>query len=179
MEDQVILVDARDRETGSAAKLEVHRSGALHRAFSVFVFDHAGTLLLQRRARTKYHSGGLWTNTCCGHPRPGERTADAARRRLHEEMGFACDLVAAGTFTYRADVGDGLVEHELDHVFIGRYDGVPCPAPAEVDGWRRTTVTDLHRRMRQTPGRFTAWLPMALAVALQASPEEDGPAIAP
>ena len=165
-EDRVILVDAADHEVGSAPKLEAHRSGTLHRAFSVFVFDEAGTLLLQRRARTKYHSGGRWTNTCCGHPRPGEGTVVAARRRLREEMGFACPLTAVGAFTYRAEVGRGLVEHELDHVLVGRHDGVPVPDPAEVEAWRRDPVPVVLRALRRSPDHFTAWFPLALAVAL-------------
>lgn len=166
--DLVVLVDAADRVRGTAPKLEAHRSGVLHRAFSVFVFDSQGDLLLQRRARTKYHSGGRWTNTCCGHPRPGEDTALAARRRLREEMGFSCPLTAVGTFVYRADVGGGLEEHELDHVYVGVHDGVPLPAPAEVDAWRRCAVAAVHEELRRAPGRFTAWFAEALAVVLRA-----------
>jgi len=169
-EDQVVLVDTADREVGTAPKQEAHRSGLLHRAFSVFVFDRAGTLLLQRRARVKYHSGGLWTNTCCGHPRPGEPVTAAATRRLREEMGFACDLAVVGTFTYRAPVSDDLVEHELDHVLVGHHDGVPVPDPAEVDAWRRSPVSDLLRALRRTPDHFTAWFPLAFAVALGGNP---------
>jgi len=165
-EDRVILVDPDDRELGAAPKLDVHHSGALHRAFSIFVFDERGALLLQRRARGKYHSGGLWTNTCCGHPRPGEATADAGRRRLREEMGFTCPLTPVGTFTYRATVGDGLVEHELDHVLVGQHGGVPIPDPAEVSAWRRMPVPELEDALRRTPGRFTAWLRLALTVVL-------------
>jgi len=174
-EDHVILVDAADREVGTAPKLEAHRAGLLHRAFSVFVFDHAGALLLQRRARAKYHSGGLWTNTCCGHPRPGEPVAAAARRRLREEMGFACDLTVVGTFTYRAAVGGGLVENESDHVFVGRHDGVPVPDPAEIEAWKRSSVPDLLRALRRTPHHFTAWFPLALAVALGGNPTRPVP----
>ncbi|HEX7957304.1 MAG TPA: isopentenyl-diphosphate Delta-isomerase, partial [Pyrinomonadaceae bacterium] len=117
--EQLILVDADDRELGAGEKLEVHRAGALHRAFSVFVFDGRGRLLMQRRAAGKYHSGGLWSNTACGHPRPGEATRAAARRRLREEMGLDCELSAAFEFVYRAELGDSLVEHEYDHVFVG------------------------------------------------------------
>lgn len=166
--DLVVLVDAADRVRGSAPKLEAHRTGALHRAFSVFVFDSQGDLLLQRRARTKYHSGGRWTNTCCGHPRPGEDTARAAGRRLREEMGITCPLTPAGRFTYRADVGGGLEEHEVDHVYVGVFDGVPLAAPAEVDAWRRCALPALHAELRRAPGAFTAWFGEALAVALHA-----------
>jgi len=163
--DSVVLVDADDRAVGTAGKLDAHRTGVLHRAFSVFVFDAQGALLLQQRAHGKYHSGGLWTNTCCGHPRPGEPTAAAAVRRLREEMGIACRLASAGRFLYRADVGPGLVEHELDHVFVGRSDREPRPDPAEVAGWRRVTLTDLRRDLARRPERYTAWFERALDVA--------------
>jgi isopentenyl-diphosphate delta-isomerase len=166
--DQVILVDADDRVLGTTPKLEAHRAGALHRAFSVFVFDSQGDLLLQRRARTKYHSGGRWTNTCCGHPRPGEDTGLAARRRLREEMGFTCPLTPVGSFTYRAAVGGGFEEHELDHVFVGVHDGVPLPSPAEVDAWRRCALGALLAELARAPGSFTAWFGEAFAVALRA-----------
>ena len=168
--DSVVLVDAGDRVVGTAPKLDAHRTGVLHRAFSVFVFDSQGFLLLQQRARSKYHSGGLWTNTCCGHPRPGEATVAAAQRRLREEMGIACALREAGRFLYRADVGGGLVEHELDHVLVGRSDREPVPDPAEVAGWRRAAVADLQVEMARVPSRFTAWLPRALEAALGAMP---------
>jgi isopentenyl-diphosphate delta-isomerase len=161
-------VDADDRVVGAADKLEAHRTGVLHRAFSVFVFDTQGSLLLQQRARGKYHSGGLWTNTCCGHPRPGEATAAAAARRLREEMGIACAFREAGSFVYRAKVGGGLMEHELDHVFVGRCDREPRPAPTEVAGWRRVALGDLRTELDRAPTRFTTWFPRALAVALGA-----------
>ena len=128
----VVLVDENDNEIGLAPKLEAHRTGELHRAFSVMLLDSHNRLLLQRRAFEKYHSGGRWANTCCGHPRAGERVVDAAERRLTEEMGIACELTAAGSFIYRADVGVGIVEHELDHLLIGRFDGSPVPAATEV-----------------------------------------------
>ena len=120
MQEQVILVDQQDREIGVAEKLEAHRKGKLHRAFSVFLFNAKDEMLLQQRAAEKYHSGGLWTNTCCSHPRPGEPTEAAARRRLREEMGISCNLNKAFDFIYRAEFDNGLIEHELDHVFIGR-----------------------------------------------------------
>ena len=167
-DEHVVLVDASDRVVGSAPKLEAHRTGTLHRAFSVFVFDAHGDLLLQQRARRKYHSGGLWTNTCCGHPRPGESTVSAAQRRLREEMGMTCALEVAGSFLYQAEVGGGLVEHELDHVLVGRSGDEPVPDPGEVAGWRRIPIGDLRHELASTPGRFTAWFAEALAVALGA-----------
>jgi isopentenyl-diphosphate delta-isomerase len=163
MPDEVVLVDEQDAPIGTADKQEAHRSGALHRAFSVFVFDGAGRLLLQRRAADKYHSGGLWANTCCSHPRPGEDVADAAHRRLREEMGFDCELSPAGSFVYRASLGNGLTEHEFDHLLVGRFDGEPRPDPAEVGAWRVVRVPELRRDMAARPDRYAAWLSPALA----------------
>ena len=113
----VILVDSADRQTGISEKLEAHRAGLLHRAFSVLIWDDQGRMLVQKRAAAKYHSGGLWTNTCCGHPRPGEETLAAAHRRLNEEMAIAAPLTALGTITYRAEFENGLTEHEIVHVY--------------------------------------------------------------
>src|SRR6185503_9661232 len=124
-DEMVVLVDEDDREAGTGEKMAVHRSGRLHRAFSVFVVDGEGRLLLQRRAAVKYHSAGLWSNTCCGHPRPGETILAAATRRLKEEMGFECRLRPAFSFIYRAALDHGLTEHELDHVLLGSHDGAP------------------------------------------------------
>jgi isopentenyl-diphosphate delta-isomerase len=157
-QEQVILVDEQDREVGASEKLRAHREGALHRAFSVFVFDPAGRLLLQKRARTKYHSGGLWSNTACGHPRPGEETAAAARRRLREEMNFDCELRVAFNFLYRAELDGALVEHELDHVFVGEFTGSPAPDPLEVEDWRWMTMTELRQDLRDEPQRYSYWL---------------------
>jgi len=174
MDDALILVDAEDRVVGTASKLDAHRSGALHRAFSVFVFDAQDTLLLQQRARGKYHSGGLWTNTCCGHPRPTEDTPEAAGRRLREEMGLACALHAAGSFRYHAQLDHGLVEHELDHVFVGRSDRDPVPDPNEVAGWRRVSIAELRDELRRFPERFTAWFAPSLELALRALADPAG-----
>lgn len=154
----VVLVDEHDRAIGTMGKLEAHRSAILHRAFSVFVFNSGGQLLLQRRASDKYHSGGLWSNTCCGHPRPGENVADAAARRLVEEMGISCRLRPQFDFTYKADVGNGLFEHEFDHVFFGSTDAEPRPDPAEACEWRHVEPTALLAEMRSEPEGFTVWL---------------------
>jgi isopentenyl-diphosphate delta-isomerase len=163
MEERVVLVDEADVEVGTLEKQRAHVEGRLHRALSVFVFNAEGDILLQRRAATKYHSPGQWTNTCCSHPRPGEHVADAARRRLREEMGFECDLVPAFAFTYRAEVGGGLVEHEFDHVFLGRWEGVPLPAAAEVDGWRWATLDEAARDALEHPEAYTPWFRMVLS----------------
>lgn len=174
----MVLVDDADRPVGTAAKLAAHRTGALHRAFSVFVFDGHGRLLLQRRARTKYHSGGLWSNTCCGHPRPGEATAAGAARRLEEEMGITCALRGAGAFTYRARVGE-LEEHEFDHVLTGRFDGEPRPDPREVEAWRWAPPASLAAELAAAPGTFTPWFGPAFALAraaLGGGPEGAGEA---
>jgi isopentenyl-diphosphate delta-isomerase len=160
--EQMILVDAQDREVGVGEKLQVHLAGALHRAFSVFIFDPAGRLLMQKRAAGKYHSAGLWSNTACGHPRPGEVTAEAARRRLREEMGFDCELRAAFEFLYRAELGGALVEHEYDHVFVGTHEGDPAPDPAEVEEWRWVDMDELRRGLRVEPHRYSYWLKAAV-----------------
>jgi isopentenyl-diphosphate Delta-isomerase len=168
-EERVVLVDRDDVEMGTAPKLEAHRTGVLHRAFSVFVFDGHGRMLLQRRAEGKYHCGGLWTNAACGHPRPGEATADAAARRLAEEMGFTCPLERRTQLLYRADVGGGLVENELDHVFVGEFRGDPVPDPAEVDGWRWVTAPDLRAELAHAPERFTPWFRLLVEEVLDAA----------
>lgn len=155
--EHVVLVDADDRPTGTAGKIAAHRAGALHRAFSVLIWNSAGEMLLQRRAPGKYHSGGLWTNACCGHPRPGELVDRAAARRLGEELGFDCPLEEIGTLTYRADVGHGLVEHEFVHVFRGLHDGAMALDPQEVCEVRWVTPETLSRALETTPALYTAW----------------------
>jgi isopentenyl-diphosphate delta-isomerase len=160
--EQLILVDAQDRELGVKDKLQAHVEGALHRAFSVFVFDAEKRLLLQKRARTKYHSGGLWSNTACGHPRPGETTHAAARRRLREEMGFDCELREAFEFLYRAELDGALVEHEYDHVLVGTHEGEPAPDPSEVEDWRWVTMDELRRDLRERPNDYSYWLSVAV-----------------
>jgi isopentenyl-diphosphate delta-isomerase len=166
-DEHVILVDVADRPVGIAPKLVVHRDGRLHRAFSVFVFDLRGRLLLQQRAFEKYHSGGLWSNTCCGHPRPGEATAAAAARRLREEMGFDCALQPAGAIVYRAEIAEGLWEHEYDHLFTGAYQGDPRPDPLEVVDWRWMEIEDVLQELQDRPAAFTAWFEPALREVLQ------------
>ena len=160
--EEVVTVDTDDRETGVVEKMAAHREGILHRAFSVFVFDDAGRMLLQQRAAGKYHSGGLWSNTCCSHPRPGESVLDAAHRRLREEMGLDCPLETAFSFIYRTDLDHGLTEHEYDHVVIGRYNGEPVPDTAEVGDWKWAPVAEVRGSIAERPEAFTIWFRIAL-----------------
>jgi len=156
-EERLILVDEHDQEVGTGSKLSVHQDGLLHRAFSIFIFNGQGQLMLQQRAWGKYHSGGLWTNTCCGHPRPGETVAQAARRRLQEEMGFECALREVSQLTYKAQVSSTLIEHEFDHVFVGHYDGPVRPDSQEAHDWEWIDLEALHRQLKHTPSLFTVW----------------------
>ena len=158
--EKVVLVDENDRDLGHMEKIAAHREGMLHRAFSVFIFNSSGELLLQQRAKGKYHSPGLWSNTCCGHPRPGEATQQAAERRLKEEMGTTVQLHPALRFMYRADLDNGLVEHELDHVLVGKCDDDPDPDTSEAMDWRWVGRADLEKEMRAHPALFTAWFPL-------------------
>ncbi len=155
--EEVILVDADDRLIGTAPKLAAHRDGLLHRAVSVQILDDRGRLLLQKRHPDKYHSGGLWTNTCCGHPRPGESAAAAAHRRLDEEMGIRCALSPLFTATYRAEVDSGLTEHELVHVFGGEYSGEVRPHPAEADAFAWVAPDNLLTSVARTPEQYSVW----------------------
>jgi len=155
--ERVILVDDEDKPLGDAPKLLVHERGELHRAFSVFIFDDNNRFLLQKRHPGKYHSGGLWTNACCGHPRPDEPTIDGATRRLHEEMGISCDLVSEGCLIYRADVGSGLTEHEFVHIYSGICQDVLDPDPTEVEEYAWRSLADIRREADEHPERFTAW----------------------
>jgi isopentenyl-diphosphate delta-isomerase len=155
--EAVILVDTDDQEIGTAEKLDAHRRGQLHRAFSVIVWDGAGRQLLQKRAAAKYHSGGLWTNACCGHPRPGEPVAAAAQRRLGEEMGFGCALEWLGIVQYHAAFDNGLSEHEVVHVFRGLYEGPVSPDPSEAEGYQWCDLARLRDDTAAVPDRFSVW----------------------
>lgn len=157
MSEQVILVNSKDEPIGTMEKLKAHEEGLLHRAFSVFIFNSKGQLLLQRRALHKYHSAGLWTNTCCSHPRPGESTLEAANRRLKEEMGIDCELKHEMEFIYKAPFDNGLIEHEYDHVFIGHTDFIPTINPNEVAEFKYIEVAPLRRDIHNNPHEYTAW----------------------
>lgn len=158
MEDQVILVDESDRQVAVTGKMDAHRTGRLHRAISAFVFDSAGRLLLQKRAAAKYHSGGLWSNTCCSHPRPNEGSTPAARRRLREEMGIDCALSEVFSFIYRVEFANGLIEHEYDRVFFGRFDGDPSPDPQEAEEWKWVDMAQLSADVKMRPECYSFWL---------------------
>ncbi len=157
MEEKVILVDVEDNAIGEMNKMEAHELGILHRAFSVFILNSKGELLLQQRALSKYHSPGLWTNTCCSHQRSGEHSLSAAHRRLKEEMGVQSDLKEAFSFLYKADMGNGLTEHELDHVIIGVCDQEPIINLEEVTDWKWVNLDDLKLDLAHSPEKYTAW----------------------
>jgi isopentenyl-diphosphate delta-isomerase len=158
---EVILVDEHDNETGTCEKMEAHYQGLLHRAFSVFIFDKKGRMLLQQRAMEKYHSGGLWTNACCSHPQPGEETIASAKRRLREELGFETPIEKVFDFTYRAEFENGLIEHEFDHVFAGEYEGVILFNTSEVMNVTYKFPDEIREDMKLRPGQYTPWFHLA------------------
>jgi len=165
--EYVILVTKDDKPLGTMEKMEAHEQAKLHRAFSVFIFNTKGELLLQRRAGHKYHSPLLWTNTVCSHPRQGEETNEAAHRRIVEEMGFDCDFEEAFSFVYKAKVGKGLTEHEYDHVFIGVSDIIPSPNTEEVDTWKYINLDILEVDVEENPDNYTVWFKIALIEVLE------------
>ena len=157
----LILVDENDSPTGTMEKMEVHQKALLHRAFSVFIFNSKGDMLLQQRASNKYHSGGLWTNACCSHPREGQQTIEAAERRLQEEMGFTIPLKKAFNFTYKAALDNGLTEYEYDHVFIGTYDGAIDPDEDEVKDFCFVSIDEIKTSIQSHPQKYTEWFKIA------------------
>lgn len=159
--EEVILVNPQDEEIGTMEKLEAHKKGLLHRAFSILIFNSDGEMLLQRRAATKYHSGGLWTNACCSHPLPGESFESATRRKLFQEMGINVDLTFGFSFIYKAILGD-LIEHEIDHVFIGTFDGIPDLNPEEADAFKFLSLDNLRKDIYINPDDYTAWFKIIL-----------------
>ncbi len=160
--EKLIIVDENDNQISTGEKLKIHRQGILHRCFSIFVFNSEGNLLLQKRSRSKYHSGGLWTNTCCSHPRAGEAIEIEVHRRLKEEMGFDCNLKELFSFIYKAELDNNLTEYEYDHVFSGVYDGEIIANPEEVEDFRWIKPALLLKEINSEPKRFTVWLPIAL-----------------
>jgi isopentenyl-diphosphate delta-isomerase len=159
--DKVILVNEFDDMVGIMDKMEVHKQGLLHRAFSIFIFNRKGEMLLQQRAFSKYHSGGLWTNACCSHPMPGEKTMDAAQRRLKEELGFEIPVEKIFDFVYKAGFDNGLTEHEFDHVFAGEYEGKINANPEEVNEVCYKEIPEIKNTMQTHPQKYTAWFHLA------------------
>ena len=155
--ENVVLVDKNDNPIGLMEKIEAHRRGLLHRAFSVFIIDDASRLLLQKRSQTKYHSPGLWTNTCCSHPRNGEILIDAANRRLMQEMGLSANLKHMFSFIYRAEFDNGLIEHEFDHVFIGKSNSDPVINSDEVCEWKWTEIKKIKKDIIENSHHYTEW----------------------
>ena len=157
MEEKVILVNENDEQIGLMEKIEAHEKALLHRAFSVFVYNDKGEVMLQQRALSKYHSPGLWTNTCCSHQREGESNVDAGKRRLMEEMGFTTDLEESISFIYKAPFDNGLREHEYDYILIGKYNDQPNLNPDEVAAWKWMSLEDIQKDLKENPEIYTAW----------------------
>lgn len=160
--DKVILVDELDQEIGEKDKMKAHLDGDLHRAFSIFIFNSNNELLLQKRALSKYHSPGLWTNTCCSHPQPGFSMENCLNKRLFEEMGMTCELNPWFTFQYRAEFENGLIEHEFDHVFKGFSDELPVLNPDEASEYQYITIEILRKELIVSPDKYTAWLKLII-----------------
>lgn len=164
--EKVVLVDKNDKKLGAMEKIEAHKRGLLHRAFSVLIFNNKGELLIQKRAKGKYHCEGLWTNTVCSHPRPGESYEDGAHRRLREETGLDCPLIKKYCFIYKKKFDNGLTEHEYDWVFTGYYNGEVNPDSKEIDEIRWISVGDLIKEIQKTPNDFTEWFKQIVRKAL-------------
>lgn len=158
MSKEVILVDENDNEIGVAEKIKAHREGALHRAFSIFIVNNKDELLIQKRSAIKYHSPSLWSNTCCSHPQKNEILEEAAHKRLMEEMGFDCPLKKLFSFQYKVEFDNGLIEHEIDHVFLGIYNHDPHPNEAEVSDWKWENMDVLKKKIDEHPQDYTFWL---------------------
>ena len=157
MEEKIILVNKNDIEIGSDYKIKAHKEGKLHRAFSIFIFNSKGELLIQKRAKEKYHSGGLWSNSCCGHPEAGEKTIDATNRRLFEEMGIKTPLKEAFSFIYNVRLDNGIKEYELDHVFVGFYDGKVVINKEEAEDFKWINIRELIKDINKNPEKYSYW----------------------
>ena len=162
MEERVVLVDTNDQPLGLMPKMEAHEKGVLHRAFSVFILNDAGELMLQQRALHKYHSPGLWTNTCCSHQRNGESNIVAGKRRLQEEMGLDCTLTFAFKFVYKVNFSNGLSEHECDHVYFGYSDALPQANPLEVQNYKYIGLDELQEELSKNADNYSEWLKICL-----------------
>lgn len=160
--EEVILVNSNDEEIGTMEKLEAHQKGILHRAFSVLLFNSKGELLLQKRAKTKYHSAGLWTNTCCSHPLPCENIHEATKRKLFQEMGIDFSPIFLYKFTYKEQLDSQLTEHECDYVFVGDFEGKPVLNPHEAEDWKYMSLTALRQDIQTNPHSYTAWFKLIL-----------------
>jgi len=171
MIEHVVLVDENDSPIGEMEKMEAHRKGELHRALSIIIFNNKGEMLLQQRAFSKYHTPGLWSNTCCSHPRPGENSLEAATRRLSEEMGFTTKLDKAFDFIYKAGFDNGLIEHEFDHVFFGIFDGKPNINPEEANDYTYVKPSDLIKDMHSNPENYTVWFRLIMGKIEERYPE--------
>jgi isopentenyl-diphosphate delta-isomerase len=165
-------VNERDEPIGTTGKMEAHRNAMLHRAFSVFIFNSKGEMLLQQRALNKYHSAGLWTNACCSHPKPGEDTLQAAEARLFEEMGFSSGLKKIFEFTYRSEFENGLTEYEFDHVFAGVYNSIITPNREEVNDYCYKTIEDIRDSLQSHPSKYTTWFHIAFPLVEKYLAEE-------
>jgi len=171
MKNRVILVDQNDKPLGTMEKMEAHVKGALHRAFSIFIFNSKGEVLLQKRAADKYHSARLWTNTCCSHPMPEEDTTVAAHRRLNEEMKLSADLVPLFKFKYFASFDNNLNEHEMDHVYYGISDEIPQPDPTEVEEWKYENISFIQEDIINNPDLYTEWFKICFDDLVASIPE--------
>ena len=160
-EQMLVLVDEQDNAVGTMEKMEVHQKALLHRAFSVFIFNSIGEMLLQRRALSKYHSGGLWTNACCSHPKPDETPVQAAQRRLFEELGFVTEVEVVFDFIYKAELDNELTEYEFDHVLVGNYEGAILPNPEEVEDYCYQSLSDIKTLLGSNASAYTAWFKIA------------------
>ncbi len=160
--EHVILVDEQDREIGTMEKMEAHKKGLLHRAFSILIFNSNGEMMLQQRANEKYHSGGLWTNACCSHPRPGETLEEAGKRKLIQEMGFECELNYSHKFVYKVELDNQLTEYEWDYVLVGYYDGAPDLNPGEAQAWKYESLEAIRNDVNLHPDSYTSWFKLII-----------------
>jgi isopentenyl-diphosphate delta-isomerase len=171
---EIILVDENDNAIGTTDKMEAHQKGLRHRAFSIFIFNSKGEMLLQKRAANKYHSAGLWSNACCSHPSAGEETKEAALRRLNEELGFKTPIQKIFDFTYKADFENGLKENEFDHVFVGEYESEIKMNPEEVEDYSFKSINEIQQELANNPSKYTAWFKIVFSSVVEKWRNEKG-----